>query len=300
METNDGRTETYTTDGVDQCITFIGFAEPARSRNIRINRLPGVTGDVVAQYLNAGPEKGFTAPFLVTGTHYRIIAPPVVFLGQDFWITVVVVEQAGTTKTDYYGTNSVFTSSDPGAKIEGKDMGGTYSYPWVAGDAGVKIFINVRFNEMGLQSIVARDTTDGSISGLTAIMVVAADVKLFKKPRFSVASSGDIVEFKVCWSNYSTGTANLFVITDAIPAGMTYIPDNLSNSLCDFTAASPPVLVPAGMAAFSTDSAGTMPADGAFTEMGGLPPTDVRWLRWTIQKVGVQTSGCVRYRVRIN
>ena len=57
-------------------------------------------------------------------------APPIVFIGQSFWITVVVVDQTSTTKTDYCGTTS-FTSTDPAAKLESGAMDG-YNFTWTS------------------------------------------------------------------------------------------------------------------------------------------------------------------------
>ncbi|MEK7765449.1 MAG: hypothetical protein AAB368_04345, partial [bacterium] len=75
LETEDGRVEEYTTSGPDQCVTFLGFAAPARKRNIRITQVAAGMPDMIVQYINAGPEKGYTAPFLQNGEHYSIVAP---------------------------------------------------------------------------------------------------------------------------------------------------------------------------------------------------------------------------------
>src|SRR5207244_2871806 len=111
--------------------------------------------------------------------------------GQSFWITVVVVDVGGGTKTDYCGTTS-FTGTDPGGRIEATGMDG-YNYAWDSNDPGatcagagcvngcdngVKLFLNVSLSRLGFQTIVAVDTVDGSITGLAALQVVGADVKL--------------------------------------------------------------------------------------------------------------------------
>src|ERR1043166_8824299 len=109
-----------------------------------------------------------------------------------------------------------------------------YNYVWSSAtggcaaapnDNGVQVFVNVTFTRLGLQTIVGQDTVDGSISGIAAIQVVGADVKLTKSPRLSVAASGDTVRFQVCWSNYSSASAFTFVVTDAIPMGTTFLPE---------------------------------------------------------------------------
>ncbi len=294
----DGYTATYTTNGTDECVAFLSFTSPGTTakRNYRVDVLSG--GAVVCMYNQCKiTEKGFTAPFVETGTHYVIIAPPVVFSGSPFWITVVVLSQGGATKTDYCGTSS-FTSSDPLAKIENTGMD-TYNFTWSSLSAcnsapnedGIKIFFRVSFNALGLQSIVATDTQDGSITGVTAVMVVGADIKLQKTPRLTVGASGDTVSFRVCWSNYSSASAFTFVVTDAIPMGTTFVPEASSSALdCGNTRGVVPQV------AYSTATSTTPPA--AFTN--GNPVAGTRWLRWTVPSVDIFTSGCLCYRVTVN
>jgi uncharacterized repeat protein (TIGR01451 family) len=255
---------------------------------------------MVGQYIQCNlSQKGYTAPFLVTGTHYAIIAPPVVYSGQSFWITVVVLDATGSTKDDYCGTTS-FTSTDPSAKINGTGMD-AFNYTWsnnivpcnAGTDNGVRIFINVTFTKLGLSAIVAMDLNDGSITGVGVINVVGADVKLFKEPKLSVAASGDTVRFKVCWSNYSSASAFTFVITDAVPVGMTFVPEAAVTALdCGNTDGA--VLAVSA----STLNTGTMPTAASFA--AGNPVAGTRWLRWTVPVTGVQTSGCACYRASVN
>jgi len=293
----DGYSATYTTSGPDQCVSFTALTNPAINgkRNYRFSVLPGPsTGNIMAQFIQCNiTEKGYTAPFLATGTHYQIIAPPVVYLGQSFWITIVVLEVGGGTKTDYTGTSS-FTSTDPGAKIEGKAMD-SYNYTWVAGDAGVRIFMNVIFNTMGVQTIVAVDTQDGSISGLAATLVVAADIKLEKRKKLSIAASGDTVQFQICWSNYSTSTGFSFTITDAVPMGTSYVPEIASTMLCGTSAPVP------GITVYYSTATTTVPP-GTFTSVPGTgsPLGNTRWLRWTIRNAYVNSTGCVCFKVSVN
>jgi uncharacterized repeat protein (TIGR01451 family) len=247
-------------------------------------------------------EKFFAAPFVNTGVHYDILAPPVVFSGQPFWITIVVVIGTGTTKQDYCGTTS-FTSTDPNAKLQGTGMD-LYNYTWksnagpVCGsspfDNGVRLFINVVFTRLGLQTLVAQDTVDGSINGIAGIMVTGADVKFTKTPRLTVGASGDTVSFRVCWSNYSTASAFTFVITDAIPLGTVFVPEAGTAAFdCGSTSGGAPRV------AYSQTAQPTPPA--AFTEANPTNlPSPVKWLRWTIPMVGINTTGCVCYRVSVN
>lgn len=227
-----------------------------------------------------------------------IVAPPVVYLGQTFWITVVVVDAGGGTKTGYCGTSS-FTSTDQGAKIEGGAMD-AYNFVWSSSSScpagtdedGVKLFMGVTMTVLGPQTVVATDTIDGSITGMATVMVVAADVKLTKEPSLQIAASGDTVRFKICWSNCSSATASSFTITDAVPNGTVYAPDSPFNHFCGATKGFGSATVAYSTAATST----------GFTTMGGVvpQPPNVTFLRWTIPSVGVMTTGCVCFRVTVN
>ncbi|MEK7477638.1 MAG: hypothetical protein AAB152_18620 [Candidatus Coatesbacteria bacterium] len=293
-----GLSTTYTTTGPDQCISFIGFANPVRKRNVRVTRVGG-SGNVIAQYMNAGPDKGFTAPFLPVGTYYSFVTPPVVYVGQSFWITVVIMDQSGSTKTDYCGTTS-FTSTDPSAKIEGSAME-SFNFTWSSVSAcnaapnenGVKLFLNLTLTRLGMQSIVANDLLDGSITGLGVVSVVGVNVQYEGSPRLTIAASSDTVQFKVCWSNYSAASAFTFVMTDAVPVGMTFVPEAGSSALmCGGNWGG------AGAVAYSTLASATMPLAASFST--GNPVAGTRWLRWTAPVVGVRTTGCACFRVTVN
>jgi uncharacterized repeat protein (TIGR01451 family) len=299
-----GYTAAYTTTGQDQCISFKSITFPANSatRNYRANVLPGGNpGDVLAQIINCNVgEKQYLAPFLRRGVFYTIIAPPIAYAGQAFWMTVIVTDSGGGTKTDYCGTTS-FTSTDPGANLEGSALD-AYNFTWTSSvgpcnsapnENGVRVFVNVIFNRLGMISLVATDTVDGSITGLTTIMVVGADVKLFKEPRLAVAASSDTVLFKVCWSNYSSASAFTFTVTDAVPMGTAFVPEAGTWAFaCGSTDAVPVVT------SYSTSTSTTAPPAGSFTT--GLPVAATRWLRWTVPMAGVQTTGCACYRVTVN
>ncbi len=303
--TGDGVQDTYTTGGPDQCVMFNGFTAISNNtkRNIRINLLAGgAQGNMLAMYIHyTDAQRMYTAPFMSIGVHYDILIPPVVYIGQSVWLTVVVVDAAGGTKVDYCGTTT-FTSTDPGAKIQNTAMD-IYNYTWssVSGacgsapyDDGVRLFVNVFFTRLGTQTIIASDTVDGSIIGLAATLVVGVDVKLFKEPRFTSGASGDTVSFRVCWSNYSSSSAFTFVITDAVPMGTTFVPEAGTAALdCGNTGGVAPAV------AYSQATSVTPPA--AFTSANPTnAPSPTRWLRWTIPSVGVNTTGCVCYRVTVN
>jgi uncharacterized repeat protein (TIGR01451 family) len=299
----DGAYAIYTTNGPDQAVAFLRLTDIDTSRNWKYT---AAGGKAIALYSDCKfTEKGYTAPFLETGVHYTIVVPPVVYSGQAFWITVIVQETGGMTKDDYCGTTS-FTATDPTAKIEGSGMD-AYNYLWDSNDAaatckaagcigscdnGVKVFIQVVFTKLGMQTIVASDTTDGSITGLASVMVVGVDVKLTKEQRFTIAASGDTVQFKICWSNYSSASAFTFVITDAVPVGTTYVPEVPSAMSCGSTDGVSLAV------AYSTST--TSPPTGTYTTASGMLPTGVRWLRWTAPLVGVQTTGCACFRLSVD
>jgi len=294
MVSNDGYTATYTTTGPDQCIAFrlITTGVGTGRRNWKGNVLTGTP--VTALYaFCTWHHKFYTAPFVATGVHYTIIAPPVIVLGQNFWITVVVAESGGGTKTDYTGTSS-FTSTDPGALIQSLGMSG-YNYTWLPANAGVKIFINVSFSSIGLKTVIASDTMDGSITGLATILVVAADIKLEKRKRLSVAASGDTVQFWICWSNYSSTTGYSFTITDAVPNGTTYVPELAGLAVCGQNG---PFDASVSLAA-SASTTTTPPTNFATVNPGSTAGGTTRWLRWTVRDVYVNSTGCVCFKVSV-
>jgi uncharacterized repeat protein (TIGR01451 family) len=300
FRTSEGVSATYTTNAPDETVSFqrmttLGTGE---KRNIRMTLL--TAGAVVCQYIMCqhGDAKFFTAPFLRRGTFYSILTPSTVFSGQSFWMTVVVTSDLGGTRVDYCGATS-FTGTDPTATIEGTAME-SFNFTWsssfgcsaVPDENGVKLFLNVTFNRLGLQSLVAIDATDGSITGLGIVNVVGADVKLWKEPRLSVAASGDTVRFRICWSNYSSASAFTFVITDAVPVGTAFVPEASSAALDCGNTDGVAVLV-----SYTTATTPAMPPAGSF--LGGNPVAGTRWLRWTVPSAGVQTTGCACFRVAI-
>ena len=301
---SDGYSATYSTNDTDECISFRSITAattPATKRRNWILSALSIsnTGDVIAQYIcsNVG-EKFYTAPFLQKGVFYEITGPPTVYAGQNFWITIVVVDSGGGTKQDYCGTTS-FTSTDPAAKILGANMA-TQDFTWTSSKAacnvipnedGVMIFVNVSFQKIGMQTIVASDIMDGTITGLGTFMVVGVDVKLWKEQRLTIAASGDTVQFKICWSNYSSASAFTFTITDAVPMGTTYVPETAAALNCGSTDG---VAMTVG---FSTDPT-TPPTTWATA--GGMLPTGVRWLKWTVPYTGVETTGCACFKISVD
>jgi len=301
MASSDGYFAQYTTTDTDECISFQNITNPGGGivRNYRIwVPAAGNPGDAIMQYhCGWSGEKFYSAPFMCKGVFYNIITPPVIYASQPFWITVVVMDSGGGTKTDYCGTSS-FTSTDPTAQIQGSGMD-AYNFIWSSAAAcssaldenGVKIFVGVIFNKLGLQTLVGSDTTDGAINGLATLMVVGVDVKLFKEPRLMIAASGDTVQFKVCWSNYSSASAFSFTITDAVPVGTTYVPETDTAMNCGSTDG---VTMTVG---YSLDP--TTPAT-TWATASGMLPTGVRWLKWTVPIVGVQTTGCACFKITVD
>ncbi len=303
---SDGYTATYTTDAADEVVSFQRFTilnTAPLKRAWRFNVLPGPSStNAIALYnMCMASEKGYTSPFVQTGIHYLVVTPPVVYTGQSFWITVIVVDQGNTTKTDYCGTSS-FTATDPLAKIENAAMD-TYNFTWSAAatcnvapnEDGVKVFVNVTFITLGQQSIVVSDTIDGSITGLASFMVVGVDVKFTKEQRLTVAASGDTVQFRLCWSNYSSTSAFSFTITDAVPRGTTYVPDNVTAMNCGNSGGGVTLDV-----AYSTATSATVPPAASFATVAAGPlPATAQWLRWTVHNVNVNATGCACFRVAV-
>lgn len=298
---SDGYLATYTTNAADQCVSFQSFTDPGSGvrRNMEFSLIGG-GGAMMGLYNQCSlVEKGYTAPFMAAGVHYTVIAPPVVYVGQSFWITVLVESGLGGTESDYCGTSS-FTSTDPAAQMMGSPMD-VYNYTWtssvapcgVGTDNGVKIFVNVVLSVIGVQTIVAQDTIDGSITGLAPVTVVGVDVKLLKTPALRIAASGDTVQFKICWSNYSSASAFSFTITDAVPQGTVYVPEVPSAMECGDTDGA------TYQVAYSTVAQGTPPATWTTLPGGSQPPATTQWLRWTFAQTGVQTTGCACYRVAV-
>jgi uncharacterized repeat protein (TIGR01451 family) len=305
-QSSDGYDSVYTTNDTDECVSFKAITNAAGGarRNWRITVLsspPALnSGDCIGQWIacNIG-EKFYTAPFLQRGVFYDITVPPTVFVGEEFWITVTVVETNYNIKEDYCGTSS-FTATDPGAKIEGVPMD-TYNYTWHSSkaacsgspnDNGKKVFVKVSFTKLGMQTIVASDIADGSITGLATVMVVGVDVKLNKEPRLGIQASGDNVVFKVCWSNFSDASAMTFVVTDAVPMGTTYVTvGGTANLICGPVRGPAPVID----VAYSTATSTTPPA--TFTT--GNPVAGTRWLRWTVKHVYIESTGCVCFNVSV-
>lgn len=307
-QANDGYSATYTTTASDEVVAFmrLSFLNNCNvKRPFQIDILAGGAG--IALYnMCMATEKGYTSPFVQTGVHYLLVVPPVVYAGQSFWITVVVVNQTNTTETEYCGTTS-FTSTDPTAKIESTNME-TYNYAWDSNDPaatclgagctngcdnGVKLFFNVTFNRLGQHAIVAVDTLDGSITGYATFVVVGADIKLEKSPRFATAASGDTVRFRICWSNYSSASGFSFTINDAVPVGMSFLPEAGTWALnCGGSGAAPVLAV-----AYSTATTPTLPAAASFVQANPVAAT--RWLRWTVATIGINQTGCACFRVQV-
>jgi len=303
MASSDGYLAQYTTTDTDECITFMALSDPGAG-NVRNYRLwvpaAGNPGDAIMQYHDDWTgEKFYSAPFLCKGTFYSIITPPVVYSGVPFWITVVVMDTGGGTKADYCGTSS-FTSTDPAAQIGGLGMD-SFNYTWNSGlvpcgaspfDNGVRLFMAMRLTKLGLQSMVATDIFDGSINGLATLMVVGVDLKLEKMPKLLLAASSDTVQFRVCWSNYSAASAFSLVITDAVPVGMTFVPEASAAGLSCGNTDGVTLAV-----SYSILTQPTPPSGDSFVT--GNPVAGTRWLRWTVPVGGVETTGCACFRAQV-
>ncbi len=307
--TGDVSNTAYITTDVDQCIGFKSISVPATGalKNWKIESVSG--GDIIVQYIaiNVG-EKFYTAPFLRRGTYYDILTPPVVYAGQPFCMTIVVISASGGTKIEYCGVSD-FTSTDPQASISGVPLD-NFLFQWksdvipptdpcydgLGPPNGVMVFCNVIMRRLGLQTIIVSDSQDGSITGMAGLQVVGVNVKFRKEPDMVPMSSGDTVNFKICWSNFSSGSAFDFVVTDRVPSGFEYIPGYSADHFCGATYGF-------GTAPFQSSVAFSVTGNnhGDFTTLTtGTSPTNVTWLRWTIpQAVGANTTGCLCFKAKI-
>ncbi len=306
-ESSDEYDSTYTTDSVDQCVAFKAITMPVNAGRVnwRVTSVAG--GEVIMQYVCINiTEKFYTAPFLKRGTFYDVFMPPVVYAGQPFCLTVVVVSNSGATKLDYCGI-SHFSSTDPNAQMAWGDMESA-DYSWTTSwdptcisgdDDGLHVFCNVIFRQLGPQSLLVSDTQDGSITGMAVVQVVGVSVKFRKEPAGTTAASGDVLNFRICWSNFGSGSALDFVVTDRVPSGFEYIPGEAKDHFCGATYGF-------GTAPFQSSVAYSVSGNshGDFTTLnplGGLSPSNVTWLRWTIpQAVGTNTTGCVCFKAKVN
>jgi uncharacterized repeat protein (TIGR01451 family) len=177
-----------------------------------------------------------------------------------------------------------------------------YNFTWTSSkgacntspnENGVYVFVNVSFSRLGMQTLVASDTTDGTITGLATIMVVGADVRFEKSPRLAVNASADTVQFRVCWSNYSSASAFTFTITDAVPMGTTFLPEAGTWAFNCGSTDNVPVVT-----SYSTATTPTVPVAASWVTAN--PVAGTRWLRWTVPMAGVQTTGCACFRVTVN
>jgi len=101
-------------------------------------------------------------------THFVVSGPPTAAAGTAFSVTVAAEDQYNNVATGYLGTVH-FTKSDAGA---GSAVPANYTF--VAGDAGVHIFVNAfTLVTAGTQTVTATDTVTGSITGTSANITVS-------------------------------------------------------------------------------------------------------------------------------
>jgi hypothetical protein len=142
---------TEITAGPDGNLWFTGFSSST------VGRITAATLTGSATVAVPGPA----TQYVVTTT----AANPDV-AGTPFTVTVTAQDSHGLTAIGYRGTVH-FTSGDPQATLPA-------NYTFTAADNGVHTFSGVTLRTAGTQSVTATDTVTGSITGSTAVNVVAA------------------------------------------------------------------------------------------------------------------------------
>lgn len=179
-----------------------------------------------------------------SATHLGVVLPAgPLTAGQSVSVTVTALDAAGQTATDYVGTVQL-TSSDGQAQLPS-------AYTFTAADAGQHTF-TVQLQTAGTPSVLAADTTDGTVSGSANVSVVPAAVDHFAVQLATDATAGQSVPVTV-------------VAQDAF-----------GNTVTSYT----------GTAHFTTtDGQATAPADHTFTAAdNGTYTTNV-----TLATAGTQT-----------
>ena len=162
-------------------------------------------------------------------THFVVSGPPTATAGTAFSVTVTAEDQYNNVATGYLGT-AHFTSTDLNGSVVLPA-----NYTFVAGDAGVHIFVTgVKLITAGTQTVTATDTVTSSITGTSANITVNPGVAThFVVAAPGVATAGTAFAVTVTaedqYNNVATGyraTAH-FTTTDAgsvtLPANYTFV-----------------------------------------------------------------------------
>ena len=125
---------------------------------------------------------GTTSTAPATATHLSVTAPSSATAGGTFSITVSALSSSNTAATGYAGTVH-FSSSDVLAGLPA-------NYTFTTADAGTHTFTGLKLDTAGSQSVVATDTSNGTIAGSTSLTVtpgVATHVVFGQLPTSALA-----------------------------------------------------------------------------------------------------------------
>jgi streptogramin lyase len=137
----------------------------------------------------------------VAADHYSVSAPAGSVAGTPFSVTVRALDPYGNTATGYTGT-VFFSSPDSQATLPA-------NYAFNTADRGVHTFTGVALRTAGNQSIIAKDTVNPLINGMTGVTVTpaAADHFTVSAPAGSVAGTPFSVTVRAFdpYGNIATG-----------------------------------------------------------------------------------------------
>jgi hypothetical protein len=159
-------------------------------------------------------------------SHFSVSGPGSTTAGNAFSVTVTALDAYGNTATSYRGTVH-FTTTDGGASVPA-------DYTFVSGDNGVHTFTDgVTLVSAGSQTVTVTDTVTSTITGTSNPIAVAAAAAT----HLAVSAP----------ASATAGTAFNFTVTAL---------DRFNNTATGYT----------GTVHFSSsDTAGTLPADGTLT-----------------------------------
>ncbi len=255
----------------------------------------GMNACFATDFQQDGPGMGCAGMIttLAPAGTYRIAAPPSHFTTEDFWVTVVVLDVAGTTRADYCGTTS-FTSTDPLALINGVPMG-SFTFAWSSSLAcssppdedGITGFWIRLPSAHSSDFLNLRDAgTPVTLGGQS----IAQGIPLvtWETATPSVAKAGDLVEYRISFSNESNVSGWSVMITTS---------DGSFSNRVKTGAIPGAVFVTGGAGAITSLWANSL--GGPWNATAPTGQTDPLYLRWILAHVGGHQSGYIRYQAQV-
>lgn len=199
------------------------------SGTLPITFTPVLGDDVTYTILNAAPEiftKSVDKAFANIGdvlTYTIQVNNP-----NNFAINNVVVTDATPTGTTYLGNLTVSTA------YTGTDLASGLTLTTIAANEVVTITWQVQVNTLPPVSNpipnYANVSVPGGTSGITNVVMTqvnTAFVTMNKSADKVFAKTGDVITYTIALNNAGNVSANNVTITDAIPAGTTYVPNSI-------------------------------------------------------------------------